>query len=131
MPLINVLFSQFFWNSAYAAIKLTEFRVFGWYLSQSIRTLKQIIIVFFLLSIGGFIESLLAIAQFFNHGSINGFFYLLGERFFTAQTPGIANASINGELVLRSYGTFSHPNVLAGFLVLVMSFLLFGFFRVY
>ena len=36
-------------------------------------------------------------------------------------TPGIANASINGELVLRPYGTFSHPNVLAGFLVIAMT----------
>jgi O-antigen ligase len=41
---------------------------------------------------------------------------------FTPDTPGIANASINGGLILRPYATFPHPNVLAGYLL--CSFLL-------
>lgn len=63
-------------------------------------------------------QSGLALVQFFNHGSINGIFYWLGERNFTASTPGIANASINGSLILRPYGTLPHPNILAGYLLL-------------
>jgi O-antigen ligase len=51
-------------------------------------------------------------------GSLQGIFYFLGERNFNGQTPGVANASINGALILRPYGTFSHPNVLGGFLVI-------------
>ncbi|MBI1982228.1 MAG: O-antigen ligase family protein, partial [Candidatus Levybacteria bacterium] len=46
--------------------------------------------------------------------------YFFGERAFTSQTPGIANASINGELMLRPYGTFPHPNVLGGYLIIAM-----------
>lgn len=64
------------------------------------------------------------IAQYVGHGSLNGIFYFFGERSFSSATPGIANAAINGTLVLRPYATFSHPNVLAGFLVVSMSLLL-------
>src|SRR6266702_259621 len=46
--------------------------------------------------------------------------YFLGERTFTGSTPGIANASLGGILVLRPYATFSHPNVLAGYLLVAM-----------
>jgi O-antigen ligase len=68
------------------------------------------------LGAGIIFESLLAIFQYFNQGSFQGIFYLLGERSFSGQTPGVANASINGRLILRPYATFSHPNVLAGYL---------------
>ncbi|MBI3070230.1 MAG: hypothetical protein HYY87_02915, partial [Candidatus Levybacteria bacterium] len=54
-------------------------------------------------------------------GSMGGLFYFFGERAFTSQTPGIANASINGELMLRPYGTFPHPNVLGGYLTIAMA----------
>lgn len=43
---------------------------------------------------------------------------------FTATTPGIANASIYGQLVLRPYATFPHPNVFAGYLVVALLFFL-------
>lgn len=68
-------------------------------------------------------ESLLAIAQYIHQGSLNGIFYFLGERKFAASTPGIANASINGELILRPYATFPHPNVLAGYLLSSLIFI--------
>ena len=71
-----------------------------------------------------FFESFLSIFQYLNQGSLNGLFYFFGERAFNSQTPGIANASINGELALRPYATFSHPNVLSGFLVISMLYLL-------
>ena len=65
-------------------------------------------------------QSLLAISQYFNQGSVGSILYFLGERTFNSQTPGIANVSVNGQLFLRPYGTFSHPNVLAGYLVSVL-----------
>jgi len=55
--------------------------------------------------------------QFVVQGSVGGWWYFLGERTFNSSTAGIANAVINGQLVLRPYGTLPHPNVLAGFLV--------------
>ena len=62
-------------------------------------------------------ESLLAVAQMANNGSLNGIFYWLGERSFTFNTVGIAQMSVLGKGLIRSYGTFSHPNSLAGFLL--------------
>lgn len=70
------------------------------------------------------IQACLAILQFYNQGSLGGIFYLLGERTFTSATPGIANASLDGALLLRPYGTLPHPNVLAGYLLTGMLLLL-------
>jgi O-antigen ligase len=79
--------------------------------------------MFYCFSISILFESLLSLLQYINQGSIGSLFYYFGERQYSLQTPGVANASINGQLVLRTYATFSHPNVLAGFLVITMLFL--------
>jgi O-antigen ligase len=60
---------------------------------------------------------LVAILQFFKQSSLGGLFWFLGERTFDLQTPGIALESLGGPLFLRPYSTFSHPNSLAGFLL--------------
>jgi len=62
-------------------------------------------------------ESLLAMAQMAKNGSLNGVFYWLGERSFSFNTIGIAQMSVLGRGLIRAYGTFSHPNSLAGFLL--------------
>jgi len=67
--------------------------------------------------------SLVAIGQFVFQKTLGGPLYLLGERSFTAQTPGVALFAFFGKELLRPYSTFSHPNSLAGFM-LVASFLL-------
>lgn len=67
----------------------------------------------------------LATAQIVKSGSLGGIFYWLGERNFTLSTPGIALFSFFGNEALRPYGTFSHPNALAGF-SLVCFFMLFS-----
>jgi O-antigen ligase len=109
----------------YGFLKLLEFVFLGFYTAFNIKKLR-LSTVLALFSIGIIFESFLSILQYFHQGSIGGIFYFFGERTFNGQTPGIANASINGELVLRPYGTFSHPNVLAGFLVIAMTLILSG-----
>jgi len=75
-----------------------------------------------LFSVGIIFESILAGVQYLLQSSVGGFLYFLGERTFSSSTPGIANVSVFGQLILRPYGTFSHPNVLAGYLLLGMIF---------
>lgn len=58
--------------------------------------------------------------------SVQGGAYFLGERSFSLSTPGIAKVAINGVELLRGYGTFSHPNSLAGFYLLLYGFILFS-----
>lgn len=75
-------------------------------------------------TLGGLIEFFLSVSQIFYHRSLQGIFYFLGERYFTLDTPGVAKASFNGREILRPYGTFSHPNSMAGFYLLLYFFVL-------
>lgn len=106
-------------------IKLCLITFFSLYIARYVRTVQQLFSIGILFVISSFFESLLAIFQYLSQSSLNGWLYYLGERTFTGGTPGIANASIDGMLLLRPYGTFSHPNVLAGFLLLSSIFILF------
>ncbi|MBI2430798.1 MAG: O-antigen ligase family protein [Candidatus Levybacteria bacterium] len=105
----------------YGLLKLLEFSFFGFYTSRAIRNQKDVKALIIMLSLGVLFESLLAALQFLKQSSLGGVFYFFGERTFTSQTPGIANASIEGKLILRPYGTFSHPNVLAGYLIIALA----------
>jgi hypothetical protein len=63
----------------------------------------------------------LAIAQIQNNGSLQGFWYYLGERQFTINTPGISTVTIMGQKLLRPYAFFSHPNSMAGFYLVILN----------
>lgn len=63
------------------------------------------------------VETFLAISQIWLGRSVGGIWYWLGERTFNLNTVGIAQMSFDDRLLLRGYGTFSHPNSLAGFLM--------------
>lgn len=118
--LIGALFSGNLNRSLFGILKIFEMIFFGlivWKSSVSIKTLTSVFLA------GVFCEALLSLAQFLNRGSLGGLFYFFGERTFSASTPGIANASVSGELFLRPYGTLPHPNVLAGFLLVGIIFL--------
>lgn len=108
----------------YGIVKFIELSFLVFYVAQNYKSFsKPVLIVCILL--GVIFESSLAILQYLNQASLGGIFYFFGERTFNAGTPGIALASVSGQLFLRPYATFSHPNVLAGFLVLTMLGLLF------
>ena len=126
LTLLLLLFSIFFAHiqilGILSLLKLFELLFFGWYMGRFVLKNKQLTIL--MLSLGIIFESSLVIAQWFHQGSLNGIFYFFGERMYSGTTPGVANASIGGQLVLRPYGTFPHPNVLAGYLVIVMTLVL-------
>lgn len=110
----------------YGTARIVEFVFFGIASAEffSLAKLSPFRTLFFALAV--LYESLIAIVQFFLQHSIGSVFYFLGERTFTASTPGIATTALSGALFLRPYATFSHPNVLAGFLVLLLPFLFFA-----
>jgi len=119
---VNVILSQRPLLSFYGFIKLIEFSFLAWYLSKAIRSRLQFQQIALMFALNSIFESLLAVLQYLNQGSLNGIFYFFGERTFTGTTPGIANADIGGALILRPYATFPHPNVLAGYLLIAMVF---------
>lgn len=107
-------------------VKFCEFIFFGWFVVKQEDSSRYLRICFFC---GILFESVLALLQFFRQSSLGGVFYYFGERSFTGTTPGVANASINGQLLVRPYGTFSHPNVLAGYLLITTLFLFIRFLQ--
>ncbi len=74
----------------------------------------------------GFLQLLLALLQMTQGSAMQGIWYFLGERSFDISSASIAKVSVNGLEILRPYGTFSHPNSLAGFYLLVYTFVLFS-----
>lgn len=84
-------------------------------------SLKSMLLLFFW---GALFELTLVLLQFINRHSLQGVFYFFGERYFNLSTPGISKVSFQGREFLRPYGTFSHPNSLAGFYLLIYVFFL-------
>jgi O-antigen ligase len=113
--------------AGFAWIKILELAALGIYIVQTKPKLSRII---FPLSIGVFYSSFLAITQFLLQHSVGGIFWFLGERTFSAATPGIAQMPLcfpnllDCPLMLRSYATFPHPNVLGGFLAITIPLIL-------
>src|SRR3990167_9488867 len=66
-------------------------------------------------------QSVLALGQWFNQGSLVGYWFL-GEQPYSAATPGIDKITwLDGSLKIPPLGTTPHPNVLAGFLVVALA----------
>jgi len=119
---LGIFLSKSPMNGWYSLLKLSEFTFFAWIVAKDHEKIQNKL--FYTFTIGIIVEGVLGILQFFNHRSINGLWYFLGERTFNSATPGIANASIHGQLILRPYGTFPHPNVFAGYLVIGLLYFL-------
>jgi hypothetical protein len=68
---------------------------------------------------GTLIVVILAVLQFFNKSSLGGLLYFMGERSINMSLPGIAKITIDGAEYLRPYSTFSHPNSMAGYLIVI------------
>lgn len=121
--LINIIFSQLPEISFYWFIKIIEFLIIFSLSKKIIMTIKEKSILIILL-LSGLFELFLSIIQFVSKHSVQGIFYYFGERLLTLSTPGVAKATMQGVEFLRPYGTFSHPNSLAGFFLLLYFFVL-------
>lgn len=115
-----------FANIGIGLIRLEQYLIaglFGIYIASAKKiSIKSVI--FWGLALSITLESILAIAQFLKKETVG--FWILGERTFSISTPGISKFDYYGREFLRPYATFPHPNVLAGFLVIVILLLLVG-----
>lgn len=131
--IFSYLFFNFFFLAEnkpaafYKLLKILEFILLGWVIVKIIKPHLKIVLA--ILSFSVFYSSILAFFQFIWQKSVGGIFWWLGERTFSAGTPGIALFSLNGSLFLRPYATFSHPNVFGGFLAVVLPLVLFLLLR--
>lgn len=97
--------------------------LFGLYLSnQDIPKVKNMLIAS--LSVGLLFEAGLGTLQTLLGRTLG--LWVLGEREFSVNTPGIARFDFFGQVILRAYGTFPHPNVLGAYALVVLA-IIFGF----
>ena len=119
---LNILFSSSWQVSIFKGLKIFEVVLLSLYVSQNWKYLKTRIWLPF--SLASFYTLILVFFQMYFQKTIGGIFYFLGERTFFTSTPGIALFDFFGKALMRPYATFSHPNSLAGFSLVVL-FILF------
>lgn len=125
---VNIWFALSQPVAAYKWLKVLEYALLGWYIFT---TKPRVTTAIKYISFGVLYSSVLAIFQFVLQHSVGGIFWILGERTFSLDTPGISRfdfcLSENAPctLLLRPYGTFPHPNALGGFLASVLPVILY------
>ena len=123
LSIINMFFANSLPLAFYGFVKIIEFFIV-FSLGQKMLTILGNKIILISLSVMTFFQFLLVFFQLLLRHSVNGFFYYFGERFINLSIPGIAKISLFGQELLRPYGTFSHPNSLAGFYLLLLFYVL-------
>ncbi len=106
----------------FTLIKLFEFIVaYGTtlYLFKNSQNLKKTLVILFIAL--ATVQSAIALAQFWHHGSIG--LGKIGEQQIGPNVLGAAKIVVNGQNIVRGYGTFPHPNLLAVFILVAILFL--------
>ena len=106
--------------SAFQIIKFIELFLLLAYIYFNLINKKILLTNLFVISLAGFLQSIIAIYQFiFQHSLFNSLILtkITGETAIGPQIPGIAKIIVDGEKMIRAYGTFPHSNVLGGFLI--------------
>ncbi len=115
--IINCYLAQNQGAAFYKFVKIIELIFLGFYLSKNRFSFSLISSISSLLAIGIFFSGFVALGQFLKASSLGGLFWWLGERTFNISTPGIARGVFRERIFLRPYSIFSHPNSLAGYLL--------------
>jgi len=112
-------------------VKNGELLLFGYYIYKTRPDTKRVFQSLFLAA--GY-TAYIAITQFFLQHSLNGVLWWLGERYFSSSTIGIAKTTYPllrhivpwfGNERIEPYATFPHPNVLAGFISIILTVLIY------
>ena len=107
--------------SAFQIIKFIELFLLLAYIYFNLINKKVLLTSLFIISLTGFLQGLIAIYQFIFQQSLFSspiLAKITGETIIGPQIPGIAKIVVDGEKMVRAYGTFPHSNVLGGFLIL-------------
>jgi len=115
--IINIIFSFSPFTSLIFWFKLLLSSLLFLSLTREKHLLKSI---FLPLLLSSSLIIILQFLQFFHQSSLQGIFYFLGERHLTLTTPFTAKVNLFSRQLLRPYSTFSHPNSLAGYLLLLL-----------
>lgn len=109
---ISVLFAEDMWLAFNIFIRFIEAALVYFFVINKVVKLDVIINVF-IASVS--VQAFIAIFQYLKQGSIG--LHFLGEPHISPQNYGIAKINIDQKVLIRPYGTFAHPNILAGYLL--------------
>lgn len=99
----------------FGTVKTIEFGLLFVYTGYFLRDYPKLLASLKIIALGGFVQSIIAILQYANQVSVG--LKILGESTIGKDLPGVAKMVVDGEKIIRPYGTFGHPNILGGFLV--------------
>lgn len=116
--LLNLILAWNKWESGYRWLRILELGWIFFYIKENKEITQKFLKI--IIPIWIIIETILGFIQVILGKSLNNIFYFLGERAMNLNTLGVAKWSIFGSEHLRAYGTFSHPNSLAGFLLVTV-----------
>lgn len=114
--IINIAFSESLANSSYWWARSVLYVLVGlsFYLNKiDWNQIKNPIVL------SCFLILALQIVQLVTGKSVEGLLYLFGERKFSEASVGLAYATLSNNYILRAPAIFSHPNSLAGYMVVV------------
>lgn len=115
---VNILVAENKWEAVYWWARLGQWWWMVGYLAKNKKLVWKYLL--WVIPIWLILEAGLAVAQMAKGGSLQGIFYWLGERRFSFSSLGVARVAVAGVSMLRAYGTFSHPNSLAGFVLVAL-----------
>jgi len=118
LVIFNILQSPIWQIALYRWIKVVEWLAMFIIFKKLINRKLFLLIIYAFLA-GTVFQTTLSLLQFISAHSLQGIFYWFGERAVNLSLPDIAKASFQGNEFLRPYGTFSHPNSMAGFYLLL------------
>lgn len=124
LKLLIIVFSGLFFfsgkgniSSAYWSLRYLQIPALAWMIYVNGKNFKLSKDIKKYLSFSLVFTLILEIWQFLIKKS-TGWWWIFGERTFSLATPNIATVDLLGQKFLRPYATFSHPNALAGWLLL-------------
>lgn len=120
---LSIIWAQYKPIAAFRLILLLEIVIFSYISVKTLNTPKWRNFAYYALITAGLFQAAAGIAQFVHNSSLG--LHFLGESIIGPNIDGVAKIIINGEKQIRAYGTLPHPNILAGFL-LVLMFVLIG-----
>ena len=93
-----------------------EFAVGAFFVASGVFELRAVVRI---LAAAFFLQSALAVAQFFARGELGLHFF--GESFFTAETFNVGKTVLpSGDVLVRGMGTLPHANIFAGLAAVVL-----------
>lgn len=112
---LSLLFSSFFDLALFGWLKLAEMLFLFLYIYKNIK-LFRIDLIYLSLFLSGLLQSLIATSQFYLQSSLG--LHFLAESPLSPYNSNDAILNTPHLNLLRTYGSFPHPNVLAMFLIL-------------